>query len=235
MTAIESSKNAYICSMDQICHSSKEHIIMDQLNAQHELSLNIAMELVIIIENSSDLLSIYLFIFFLQFNTKTKIGSDKDRTVYHGMLSSELNKLLNYYMSQYNSKENEKLIGTIENLENKLAESNDLHQTQLNTIIKQQKIEAEENKNRIGILRKEIEEMNENMKNNTEEYHKKILELKELEAKFYKEKLVESEKKKIETESDDIMVEDIVKSVPLLGTAYTTGKLLGKKLGNWLK
>ena len=42
--------------MEEICHISKEHIILDQLNAQHEISLKIAMELVIIIAISSELL-----------------------------------------------------------------------------------------------------------------------------------------------------------------------------------
>ena len=42
--------------MNQICNISKEHIILDELNAHHELSINIAMELVIIIAKSTDLL-----------------------------------------------------------------------------------------------------------------------------------------------------------------------------------
>jgi len=39
--------------MEEICHILKEHITLDQLKAHHDLSITIAMELVIIIAKSS--------------------------------------------------------------------------------------------------------------------------------------------------------------------------------------
>jgi len=67
--------------------------------------------------------------------------------MYHGMLCSELNKLLNYYISQNSSKENKIISATIADLKNLIEETSNLHQIELSTIIGQQKMEAERNKN----------------------------------------------------------------------------------------